>query len=91
MPDDDERVSFTVSEAERSDSFVIHILVLHRLACRASLRDLGRILQRLALLPSERLSVILDVSPTCSKAVVKSGTRLCARHNLCRHLHLSHQ
>ena len=85
MPDDDERVSFTVSEAERSDSFVIHILVLHRLACRASLRDLGRILQRLALLPSERLSVILDVSPTCSKAVAKSGTRLCARHNLCRH------
>ena len=85
MSDDDGRVSFAISEAEPRDFFAIHIVVLHRLACRASLRDLDRILQRLALRPSERLSVVLNVAPTCSKAVVKSGTRLCSRHNLCRH------
>jgi hypothetical protein len=86
MSDEEECVVFNVlSDDSHSDAFAIHIVILHRLTSRASLRDLARIHDRLALRPSERLSFVLDIPTTTPKAVLKAATRLVGRHNLLRH------
>lgn len=83
MTAEEEDVAFdALSETEPTNAFAIHIVILHRLTSRASLRDLQRILDRLAVRPSERLNFVLEVAPTCCKAVLKAATRLVGRHNL---------
>ena len=85
MADEEDVVFRPVSVSAPSNEFSIHILVLHRLASRSGLRDLQRIVDRLSVRPSERLNFVLEVSPTCCKAVLKSATRLVGRHNLLKH------
>ena len=73
MTAEEEDVAFdALSETEPTNAFAIHIVILHRLTSRASLRDLQRILDRLAVRPSERLNFVLEVAPTCCKAVLKA-------------------
>ena len=80
MVEDEESPLFRVSEEEPpSDIYTIYIVVLHRLEDRASLRDLELILIRLALKPSERLTIVLEITALCPKAIAKAALRLC-RH-----------
>lgn len=79
MTDEEELSLFRLSEAEPSDIFTIYIVVLHRLEDRASQRDLELILTRLALKPSERLTIVLEITTLCPKAIAKAALRLC-RH-----------
>ena len=81
MADEEEPSLFRVFSEEEppSDIFTIYIVVLHRLEDRASLRDLELILNRLALKPSERLTIVLEITTLCPKAIAKAALRLC-RH-----------
>ena len=86
--EEEERVAFALlSDGGASESFAIHIVILHTLTSRASLRDLTRIHDRLALRPSERLSFVLEIPATtpAPKAIIRAATRLVGRHNLLWH------
>lgn len=81
MPDVGETpIKFNVSVAPESSSAMLYLVVLHQLSGRPSLRDLERVLRRIALRKSERLSIVLEVTHTCPRAVTKAAARLCARH-----------
>ena len=87
MSDEEECVVFNVLS---EDSPPMHLPSTSSscidLTSRASLRDLARIHDRLALRPSERLSFVLDIPQRCCKAVLKAATRLVG-HTTCSTQH----
>lgn len=86
MPDDVEHVVFDVSDERHTHASAhLYVVLLHQLSCRAQLNDLANALKRFTLSTTGRLSIVLDVQPSCPRAVAKAATRLCARHAVYRY------